>query len=220
MRRLVDLEVAGVDDEPDRRADGQRDAVRHAVRDANELDRERADRDAVARPDGLETRPFEAVLLQLRFDQRERQRRSRRSGPLTCGITCGTPPMWSSWPCVSTSAATPPFLLQVREVRDDPVDAEQFGVRKHDAGIDHDGRLTPRERQHVHAELAKSTKRNDFEHSLNTLRHTAIVAVPGGTFDGRREPPAGSSIRRWARLRIGGGLCRQNASGEPDSSEL
>ena len=51
--RLIDLEVAGVDDEPDRRPDGQRDAVRHAVRHANELHLEWADRDAIAGPDGV-----------------------------------------------------------------------------------------------------------------------------------------------------------------------
>ena len=49
-RRLVDLEIAGVDDDAVRRGDRQRDAVGHAVRDAQELDRERADRDALARP--------------------------------------------------------------------------------------------------------------------------------------------------------------------------
>ena len=38
-RRLIDLEVAGVDDDADRRVNGERDAVRHAVRDADELDR-------------------------------------------------------------------------------------------------------------------------------------------------------------------------------------
>ena len=50
-RRLIDLEVAGVDDHADRRVDGQRDAVGHAVRDADELDLERTDGHAVARPD-------------------------------------------------------------------------------------------------------------------------------------------------------------------------
>ncbi len=57
-----------------------------------------------------------------------------------------------------------PFLLQVREVRNDPVDAEQIGIREHDAGIDHDRGLAPRERQHVHAELTESAEGNDFEH--------------------------------------------------------
>ena len=43
-RRLVDLEVAGVHDDADRRVDGQRHAVGHAVRDADELDRRTARR--------------------------------------------------------------------------------------------------------------------------------------------------------------------------------
>ena len=47
-RRLIDLEVAGVDDRAGRRGDGERHAVGHAVRDANELDRQRADGDRVA----------------------------------------------------------------------------------------------------------------------------------------------------------------------------
>ena len=38
-RRLVDLEVAGVDQMPGRRVDRERQAVRNAVRDAQELDR-------------------------------------------------------------------------------------------------------------------------------------------------------------------------------------
>ena len=42
-RRLVDLEVAGVDHDAVRRGDRQRDAVGDAVRDAEELDREAAD---------------------------------------------------------------------------------------------------------------------------------------------------------------------------------
>ena len=48
-RRLIDLEVAGVDDDAERRVNRQRHAVGHAVRDADELDRERADRDPIAR---------------------------------------------------------------------------------------------------------------------------------------------------------------------------
>ena len=57
-----------------------------------------------------------------------------------------------------------PFLLQVREIRNDAIDAQQFRIRKHHAGIDDDRRLTIGERQHVHAELAESAKRHDFEH--------------------------------------------------------
>ena len=76
-RRLIDLEVAGVEHHALRRVDRHRDAVRHAVRDADEFDRERADR----RPSrGLDRdagrSALDAVLLQLGLDQRERERRA------------------------------------------------------------------------------------------------------------------------------------------------
>ena len=61
----------------DRRVNRQRDAVGHAVRDADELDLERADRHALARPHRDEAvRAVEAVLAQLRLDERQRQRRA------------------------------------------------------------------------------------------------------------------------------------------------
>ena len=56
------------------------------------------------------------------------------------------------------------LLLQIGQVRDDAVHAEQVGIREHDAGVDDDGRVTPGERQHVHAELAEAAERHDFEH--------------------------------------------------------
>ena len=45
---LVDLEVAGVDDDAERRADGERDAVDGAVRDGDKFDFERIDFDETA----------------------------------------------------------------------------------------------------------------------------------------------------------------------------
>ena len=65
-RRLVDLEVARMDQRSDRRVNRQRHAVGHAVRHADELDFERADRHAVARPDRNQAmRAVEPVLLSL-----------------------------------------------------------------------------------------------------------------------------------------------------------
>ena len=61
-RRLIDLEVAGVDDHAMRRLDRQRHAVGNAVRDAQELDRERADRDALARAHAHQAFPHLLVL--------------------------------------------------------------------------------------------------------------------------------------------------------------
>ena len=59
---------------PGRRVDRQRDAVRNAVRDPQELDRERADRHALARPHRLQPiARLDLVLVELRLDERERE---------------------------------------------------------------------------------------------------------------------------------------------------
>ena len=70
-RRLVDLEVPGVDHHPVRRRDRERDAVRDAVRHPQELDREAADGDPVPRLD-------HAQPLLRRGDGRLRRRLGRR----------------------------------------------------------------------------------------------------------------------------------------------
>ena len=55
-RGLVDLEIAGVDDHACGRMNGQRHAIRHAVGDADELDLEGADGDALRRPNRDQSR--------------------------------------------------------------------------------------------------------------------------------------------------------------------
>ena len=93
-RRLIDLEVAGVDDHAARRLDRDRDAVRHAVRDAQELERERP---TCTRSRGRTRRSRAAtrliVLLELRFDERQRQRRAVDRARRSTGSTCATAPM-------------------------------------------------------------------------------------------------------------------------------
>ena len=57
---------------------------------------------------------------------------------------------------------------QVGNVWNDNIDAQQFLIREHDAGVnDDDGPIGPK-RHHVHAEFTESAKGNDFEcHDLN-----------------------------------------------------
>ncbi len=75
-RRLVDLEVARVYDHPGWRVHGNRDAVGHAVRHPDELDAERPDLYALTRVEDLARRRLQqAVFLELRFDERKRERR-------------------------------------------------------------------------------------------------------------------------------------------------
>jgi hypothetical protein len=122
-RRLVDLEVAGVDEHAERRVDGEPDAVRHAVRDAQELDLERADLDDVLR-------------LHERGDA---------------------------------------ALLQVGEVGNDEVDAEELDVGERHPGVDDETRVPERNRHEIHAEFAEAAQRDDFKSRVAGER----VAVPG-----------------------------------------
>ena len=179
--RLVDLEVAGVDDEPDRRPDGQRDAVGHAVRDADEFDFEGPDGDALFRPDRNQlVGAGQAMLEQLGFDQRERERRA------VDGATDVRQNVRHSADVVFVAVRQHErgraLVLQVRQIGNDAIDAQQFGVGKHHARIDDDRCVGPGECQHVHAELAESAEGHHFEH-LKTVRTTTTDAEanPGGT---------------------------------------
>ena len=77
-RRLIDLEVAGVQQHALRRAHHHRHAVGHTVRHAHELDGERPNRDhrAGLHLDGLR---FELVFLEFVGHERERERRAVQS---------------------------------------------------------------------------------------------------------------------------------------------
>src|SRR4029453_1115424 len=76
-RRLVDLEVAGVQDRANRRVDRQRQAIRHAVRDAEKLDSKRAGPNRLSWRDRAQPAArVDAMLLELRLDERERETRA------------------------------------------------------------------------------------------------------------------------------------------------
>jgi hypothetical protein len=155
-RCLVDLEVPGVDDDPGWRVNRQRHAVRHAVRDADEFDLERSDRHALSRLDRNQfVLVVDAVFLEFRFDQRQGQRRAvNRPRDQRCNVRDGADVVFMA--VRQHKGGSAPFLLQVREVRNNPIHTQQLGVREHDAGVDDDRRLAPRQGQHVHSKLAKS----------------------------------------------------------------
>jgi len=99
-----------------------------------------------------------------------------------------------------------PPLLEVRQIGNDPIHAEQFRIREHHAGVDDNRRLVPAEREHVHTEFAKAAKGYSFEHvrlgrfsdkNPDPRRH-----CPGK--DGLRSQGAALSAARsgcWARLK-------------------
>ncbi len=161
-RRLIDLEIPRMNHDPVGRLDRERHAIGHAVGHTQELDRERADGDALARPHRHQTLlDLLAVFLELGFDKRERQRRAihralhdrqhMRDRPDVILVP------------VRQDERRDPILLELPQIRDDEVDAEQLGLGKHHAGIDQDGRVTAGDDHHVHAELPEAAERDDFQ---------------------------------------------------------
>ena len=151
--------------------DGQRHAVRHAVRDAQELQREVADRDAITRPHGREpVAGIDAVLGQLGFHHRQRQRRAV-DRPLDGGQDVRQRPdvifvaVGENDRRVARRA-----LLDIRDVRDDEIDTEQLRLGKHGARIHDDHRVRPGDGHHVQAEFSKPPERHDLELGLGRFR--------------------------------------------------
>jgi hypothetical protein len=76
-------------------------------------------------------------------------------------------------------------LLQVGDVRDDDVHAEQFLLREHQTGVDHDDVFAAAKRHHVHAKFAQSAQRNGpqrllVQFSLPALRPSAPNGIAHG----------------------------------------
>ena len=104
-RQLVELDVAGVQHQPGRRADGDRERVRDRVVDREELAVPRA-RAAAASPSATSSRcGVSRCSLHLAATSASvnREPTTGRSGRWRSRN--GTAPMWSSWPWVSTSAS-------------------------------------------------------------------------------------------------------------------
>ena len=163
-RRLIDLEVARVDDGADRRRDGEGHAVRHTVRDSDELDRERANRDRLARLDDLQSiAHIDAVFFELWFDERQRHRRSiDRAVEVWQHVRYRTDVIFVAVGEDERLDLVPP-RLEVGEIGNDQVDAELIGIREHDSGVNEDRGVLPGHRHHVHPELAEPAQRDDLE---------------------------------------------------------
>ena len=56
-----------------------------------------------------------------------------------------------------------PIFHEIGDFRDNDVDPEQLGLRKHQAGVDDDDVVTPAHGHAVHSELAQPAQRHDFE---------------------------------------------------------
>ena len=163
-RREVELEVAGVDDRARGREERDREAVRHRVRDRDELAVDRADAAALAVGDrdqlGAVEHPrfFDAVA-----GQRERQRRAvdrHRDVAEQEGDAAGVVLVR-----VREQDRLDPIgvLPQVREVGQDEIDAGHVGVGEHDPAVDEQDALVDLDAAAVAADLAQPAEKDDAD---------------------------------------------------------
>ena len=163
-RRVVELPVAGVEDAAGRRLEHDGDAVRDRVRHAHELEPERAELRSARRPGSASRSSVdarEAVLVELRLDQPERQpRRDHLVAPRPRAAGTAARRRGPRAPCVSTTARTRP-VAEVRRSR---------AGRGRRRGARRAGTRDPRRRRrlaaeledgHVLADLAETAERDD-----------------------------------------------------------
>src|SRR5439155_5523848 len=162
-------------------------------RDADELDRERTDRHTLVRTDGDEpVRADQIVFLQLRLDQRQRQRRRiDRPGDQRRHVRHATDVILVTVREDERSGAA--LLLQIGEVWNNAIDPEELGVGEHDTSIDDDRRLAPGKGEHVHAELTEPAERNHFEHAGYKTTPPSIATLPAKQSDAKGTASRGST---------------------------
>ena len=186
-----------------------RQAVRHAVGHTQELEPERTDGHDLPGRHGHQPVPcVDSALFELGLHEREREPR-RVDGPGHAVDDVRDCPDVVFVPVGEHEGGDAAAVgLESREIGNDQVHPEELRLGKHHTRVDEQGRVTAGDEQHVHAELAESSERNDIHRrragaigrdqratSTRRGRRAALVgksapAVLPGTADGpenRRE---------------------------------
>ena len=174
-RGVVELEVAGVDDRPDRRAQGDAHRVRDGVADPERHDVERADVELVARIERDQRVVVELVLLDLVAEQAAGQGRGVDRHARELGEDVRQPADVvlvgvGDQERLDLGAA----LLEVGDVGDDEVDAEHLLVREHQPAVDDHDLVAVLEDVHVLADLAHPAERDDAERMVAGRWHRVL----------------------------------------------
>ena len=194
--RVVELVVAGVQDPAAGRVEHDRDRVRDRVRHADELRLERPELDRLAFGIGLAQlrRAQQAVLVELRLDQPERQpsrpdlldaRLAQQVRERADMVLVAVRQQHRAHRLVAVD--------EVREVGQDQVDAKVLVARKREPGVDHDRLAVGLDHGHVLAHFAEAAERDD----LGASGHRPSVGQYGGLTGSRVEPD-----RRMVRLSV------------------
>src|SRR5581483_10410626 len=162
-RRLIDLEIAGVDHDAGRRLDRERQAVHQAVRDADAFEFERAELPRLVGGDLAQIgRRLQAMLLDFIFQEREGQARAE-NGRVDLLQDIGQRADVVLVRVREHDAAQRAFSLeQVADIGDDESDAEEIGAGEHQAAVDRDRLAAVFQQQHVEPEFAEAAERYDF----------------------------------------------------------
>jgi len=172
-RSLIDLEIAGVDDDAEGRSNGEGYAIDGAVGDGDEFDFVLAEFDATARNSlekfsGIE----EASFFETLFYESEGEAGSvyrdieiaedvgKRADVIFVAVG------------EDNAADMLAILFEIGHVGDDEVDAKKFGVGKHHAGVDDEDVVAKAQDQHVHAKFAETAERNN---SKRLIRLAQVV---------------------------------------------
>src|SRR5581483_8543082 len=165
----INFEIAGMNDDPERSVNGQRDAIYQAVGYRNGMNGEGAKAEALTSPNFVQVGIVEEfVFFELVFDVGERE-----LGAVHRNVDFGEDPGQAAdviFVAVGedNGANLVAVLDQVGDVGNNDVHAEQFGLREHQAGVNDDDVVTPAHGHAVHAELTQPAQRNDLQ---LTCRH-------------------------------------------------
>ena len=171
---------------PERRVNGQRDAIHQAVRDLDGVNGERPDLEAFSRTHFAQVGVVEElVFVELVFDVGQRE-----LGAPHWDVEFAENPGQRAdvvfVPVRENDAADVLAVLdQVGNVGDDDVHAEQFGFGEHQAGVDDDDVVSPADGHAVHAELAQSAERNNMQfsrwHSIESMLAQDVATEHAGS---------------------------------------
>ena len=209
-RRVVELEVARVDDPAHIGGDAQPHAVRDRMGDRQELDLERADAEALARGDAPQVGAAGEIgaLAEPRFDQAARQRRGvdrrverhhlaqqigQRADVILVAVRHHD----------AAHVAGP--LPQIAEVGDHHVDAPHVVLGEHDPRIDDQDVAAMLEEHHVLADFPQAAEGDEAQGGCHGGASSAVL--PKSRFAGDIIAHAGRSasarfltptrLRRW-----------------------
>src|SRR5262249_2733896 len=155
----IHFEIAGVDYHTERGMNRQRDAIDQAVGDGNGMNREGADFEAVAGANFAQVGFLQqAVLVEFVFDIRQREFRAP-DRHFQLGKHPGQGADVVLVAVRENNRAYPLTILdQIRNVRNDDVDAEQLGFGEHHARVDDNDVIAPAYGHAVHAEFAEAAQ--------------------------------------------------------------